>query len=104
MQRFDAFRRPSHWLRALLVGLVLAFALNTVAHASHEHELVGSVGTAHGLACGYCTTFGGVADLPVCAFVVPIDVRTDLEFSHRETLPPLARPVSTARARAPPRY
>lgn len=103
MRRLD-IQRSSQWLRATLAGLLLAFALNTVAHASHRHDLAGSASTAHSITCGYCTTFGGVADLPVRVPIFRLDLRTELALFHPDPPALIARPVSTAQPRAPPHH
>ena len=48
-----------------LLAVVLAFALDSVAHAVHRHDdSASSALTAHGPACGYCAAFDGLVDAP----------------------------------------
>lgn len=104
MSIFDLARRPPTWLRVALVALVLAFALDSVAHVVHRHDdsVTTSLST-HGPACGYCVAFDGLIDAPkhqyapltailVAGYVAPIS-----------TLPVSARPHLHAQPRAPPR-
>ena len=95
MSIFALARRPSAWLRVALAAVVLAFALDSVAHAVHRHDdSAKSALAAHGPACGYCAAFDGLADAPkhhyapLAAFIVagyvapiapfPVSVRTRL--------------------------
>src|ERR1044072_3195401 len=65
MSIFDLARKPPTWLRVALVAVVLAFALDSVAHVVHRHD-DGAKTTlsAHGPACGYCAAFAGLIDAP----------------------------------------
>jgi hypothetical protein len=94
---------PSQRLRALLAGLLLAFALSTVAHASHQHDPESIAGATHVVACSYCNAFGGMADLPVRADAVRIDACSRLESPHPEAPVLIVRCASSAHPRAPPR-
>jgi len=59
----SSLRTASGWLRASLAALMLVFTLNLAAHAAHSHHSATIAQTAaHTAACGYCTTFGGLAD------------------------------------------
>jgi hypothetical protein len=60
--------RHASFLSTLLRVLVLCFALGTVAHAGHTHELNSSTETH--FQCDYCTSFGGLIDAPVMPDVV----------------------------------
>ena len=62
MSAYLLARKPAQWLRVAIAGLLLAFALNSIAHLTHRHDPSASV--THSLACGYCATFGGLADAP----------------------------------------
>jgi hypothetical protein len=100
MRIFQLVRRPPQWLRVALAGLLLAFALNSIAHAAHTHESIAP--NAIHAACGYCATFGGVNAAPVYAHSLPIPTFTPIESTDlRETFTP-RRPASSAQARAPP--
>ena len=98
MSIFALARRPPQWLRVALVALLLAFALNTIAHVTHTHD--GLAG--HSLVCANCLSFGHLADTPQPARVV-------LEKQFAEAIVPTpalpvisARPLLAARPRAPP--
>lgn len=100
MSIFQLARKPPPWLRVVLAGLLLAFALDSVAHAAHTHDAT-TVGVAHS-ACGYCATFGGLGDAPVHAHSLPIPVFTPIEaFDPHEAVIP-RRPTFSAQPRAPP--
>lgn len=101
MRIFQLVRKPPQWLRVALAGLLLAFALNSIAHAAHTHDATTTTVVAHA-ACGYCATFGSVNDAPVCAHSLPTPTLTLIEsLDPRETLV-ARRPASSAQARAPP--
>jgi len=63
MSVLELARRPPGWLRAVLASLLIAFAINAVAHVSHWHETA-APSAVHSLACGYCASFGALADAP----------------------------------------
>ncbi len=65
MSIFHLARNPPAWLRAALVCLLLAFAVDSVAHVVHRHDdtVKTSLGV-HGPACGYCAAFDGLIDAP----------------------------------------
>jgi hypothetical protein len=96
-------RRPPAWLRVALVGLLLAFALDSIAHVVHRHDAVQTSAT-HGPACGYCAAFDGLVDAPrhshapLAATIVATYVAPIAQFA------PAARPHLTAQPRAPPAY
>jgi hypothetical protein len=81
--------------------LLLAFALNSIAHVTHRHDAPASA--THHLACGYCAAFGGLADAPQHSRLLLLDlgridgiVATDVEIPARCPFQESARP------RAPP--
>jgi hypothetical protein len=100
MSIFDLARKPPAWLRVALVAVVLAFALDSVAHVVHRHD-DGAQTTlsTHGPACGYCAAFTGLIDAPkhqyapLAAFLVtgyvapvalvPVSVRTHVSAQPR---------------------
>lgn len=94
-------RRPPQWLRIALAGLLLAFAVNSIAHVTHRHDAAPS-SAQHTLACGYCLSFNGLADAPRHnhapltvahdAFYIPANIEASFE----------PRPATSARPRAPP--
>jgi hypothetical protein len=102
MSIFHLARNPPAWLRVALVGLLLAFALDSVAHVVHRHDNVTTQAAAHGPACGYCAAFDGLVDAPkhdygpitatiVASYVAPV-----------AQLPASVRPRLTAQPRGPP--
>jgi hypothetical protein len=108
-----SFRRPRRmaffhrvrmltWPRALLVGLVLAFALNGVAHAAHQHDDNSPTSSLHSTVCGYCVSFDHLTSTPtLVAPALAIDVELfAIPLSDRPA--PTLRPRATAQPRAPP--
>jgi hypothetical protein len=102
MPVFELVRRPPQWLRVILAAMLLAFAANSIAHASHQHD-ASAAAAAHSLACNYCASFGALGDAPRHTYAPP--ART-----HR--LVAVADPVvavrsidltTSAHPRAPPR-
>jgi hypothetical protein len=65
--RLFRFTRPVQLIRSVLFALALMLGANAVAHAEHDHAAQTATHTA---ACGYCVTFGGLADSPTHAPVV----------------------------------
>jgi hypothetical protein len=61
------FARPAPLIRSVLLALALMLGANAVAHAEHDHAAQTATHTA---ACGYCVTFGGLADSPAHAPLV----------------------------------
>jgi hypothetical protein len=102
MRRLHA-NLPSQRLRTLLAGLLLAFALSTIAHASHRHDPEGIASATHTVVCSYCNAFGGLADLPARADVARIDTGSQLEPFHPDAQVLIAHLASSAHPRAPPR-
>src|SRR5687767_11542848 len=105
MSIFDLARKPPAWLRVALVAVVLAFALDSVAHVVHWHDdgVVKTTQSAHGPACGYCAAFDGLIDAPkhhyasltailVAGYVAPV-----------AQFPVSLRTRLNAQPRAPPR-
>jgi hypothetical protein len=104
MSIFDLARRPPTWLRVALVAVVLAFALDSVAHVVHQHDdSVKTTLSAHGPACGYCAAFDGLVDAPkheyapiaatlIAAYIAPVT-----------QFPVSVRTHVSAQPRAPPR-
>jgi hypothetical protein len=102
MHFFRKVRSLSAWSRALLVGFVLAFGLNSIAHAAHQHDPASTTTSLHTTACGYCVSFDNLAGTPthgvVCAsvdvpqFIAPVS----------DERAPSVRIRPTAQPRAPP--
>jgi hypothetical protein len=100
MRIFQFARKPPLWLRVALAGLLLAFAINSIADVAHRHD--GTTLSAHASKCGYCATFGGLSAAPsysssvttasIVSFVTPVP---RFALIARE-------PVSHAQPRAPP--
>ncbi len=102
MRVFEIARRPSDWIRAVLAVLVLAFALNTIAHAAHAHDSVGHAVTHH-VACGYCAAFGGgMADAPSHAGTVIAVFTSRVPAPTFIPVPELRLEGNIAQPRAPP--
>jgi hypothetical protein len=101
MRLLHLARRPPQWLRVVLAALLLAFAVNSIAHVTHRHDAAPSSAT-HTLACGYCLSFNGLVDAPRHDHA-PLVVEHDSFYLVAETTAPVARRVATsARPRAPP--
>jgi len=101
MRLFEFARRPPAWLRIAFAALTVAFVLSSVAHVTHRHEALAGT-TAHVVACGYCLSFGSLADGSVQRTLVLASVPND------EVLIAAAPPLrsyqnpSAAQPRAPP--
>lgn len=102
MSIFHLARRPPAWLRAALVSLLLAFAVDSVAHVVHRHDDTVKTLTAHGPACGYCAAFDGLIDAPkqsfaavtakvLAGYVAPV-ANVLVSFRHNVTAQPRAPP------------
>jgi hypothetical protein len=99
----SGFSRPPAWLRAVFVSLLLAFAVDSVAHVVHTHDDTVKTFGAHAPACGYCAAFDGLIDAPKQSYspLAP-------SISAGYVAPACADPVSSctllvAQPRAPPR-
>lgn len=101
MRIFEFARKPPQWLRVVLAGLMLAFALNSVAHAAHTHDAKTTVAVAHS-ACGYCATFGGLGDSPTYAHSLTVPALIRVEAPGPREVSIARRPTSSAQPRAPP--
>jgi hypothetical protein len=102
MYFFRSVRSLNTWSRALLVGFVLAFGLNSIAHAAHWHDPASATTSLHTTACGYCVSFDNLGSTPVHPALDAV-VRTDVYIvSPFQAQPPLLRPHSSAQPRAPP--
>jgi hypothetical protein len=101
MRIFDLARKPQQWLRLMLAGLLLAFALNTVAHVTHRHDATPTSAAQHFL-CNYCLSFGGVADGPRHHHALPVPERTATAVAVDSVTIFSQRPRTSSRPRAPP--
>jgi len=104
MSIFDLARRPPHWLRVVLVAVVLAFALDSVAHVVHRHDdSVKTSLSAHGPACGYCAAFDGLIDAPKHLYAPLASVLIAGYVAPVARFPVSVRTRLSAQPRAPPR-
>ncbi|HEY0683138.1 MAG TPA: hypothetical protein VGD45_12460 [Steroidobacter sp.] len=104
MSIFHLARNPPAWLRVALVSLLLAFAVDSVAHVVHQHdETAKSTFAAHGPACGYCAAFDGLIDAPKQSYS-PVAAMVVLGYvAPVASLPVSFRALVTAQPRGPPR-
>lgn len=101
MRLLHLARRPPQWLRVALAGLLLAFAVNSIASVTHRHDAAPSSAT-HSLSCGYCLSFNGLVDAPRHDHV-PLDVTQETFYLSADVEGSfVARPSTSARPRAPP--
>lgn len=104
MSIFDLARRPPHWLRVALVAVVLAFALDSVAHVVHRHDdSAKTTLSAHGPACGYCAAFDGLIDGPTHEYAPLASILIAGYVAPIAKFPASARTHLSAQPRAPPR-
>jgi hypothetical protein len=104
MRIFQAARRPTDWVRIALAALVLAFALDSIAHATHTHDS-NAAAVAHHVACGYCATFGAsLGATPVHVGPVVTELTLRLAPLPEFVVPVQQRFAGTAQARAPPGF
>ena len=102
MHFFRTVRNLNTWSRALLVGFVLAFGLNSIAHAAHWHEPASATTSLHTTACGYCVSFDNLASTPTHPTLHAV-VRADVYLVALFQAPaPVLRTHSSAQPRAPP--
>jgi hypothetical protein len=104
MQFFHKVRILNTWSRALLVGFVLAFGLNGIAHAAHQHDPASATTSLHSTACGYCLSLDNLASTPVQPtlratphvdpFVAPVSDEPPASVRIRLTAQPRAPPIS----------
>lgn len=100
---FHLARRPSAWLRVALVGLLLAFAVDSIAHVVHRHDDTVKTLGAHGPACGYCATFDGLIDAPKQNYAPLAEIIVTRYVAPVTSAPVPFRPAVSAQPRAPPR-
>jgi hypothetical protein len=102
MRDLNRFRTPTGWLRALLVGLVLAFGFGTIAHAAHRHDALGSTSAVHGGTCGYCFSFGAASAPPAHRAPSFVSLPEPYTLSWDDLLSLPSAFLTAARSRAPP--
>jgi hypothetical protein len=101
MRTFKLARRLPQFLRVALAGLLVAFALNSIAHVTHRHDSSASV--THSLACGYCATFGGLADAPRQCLSLARFALAHVFVAAESVVDVPFRVRTSSRPRAPPR-
>jgi hypothetical protein len=103
MTIFHLARNPPAWLRAALVCLLLAFAVDSVAHVVHQHDTTVKSLAAHGPACGYCAAFDGLIDAPKQSFAAVSASAVTTYVAPVAEVSVSFRPIVSAQPRAPPR-
>ncbi|MFC4308308.1 hypothetical protein ACFPN2_04365 [Steroidobacter flavus] len=103
MSIFHFARNPPAWLRAALVCLLLAFAVDSVAHVVHQHDDTVKTLGAHGPACGYCAAFDGLIDAPKQSFAAVSAVTVVTYVAPVADVSVSFRPAVVAQPRGPPR-
>jgi hypothetical protein len=101
MRLFALARRPPQWLRVALAGLLLGFALNSVAHVSHRHEAT-STSASHSVTCNHCVSFGTLAGAPSHSHPPGLSQPIWLGVTATQVVLPAQRLRSSAHPRAPP--
>lgn len=104
MHFFHHVRSLSRWPRALLVGLVLTFGLNVIAHAAHQHEPASAASSLHSVACSYCVGLGSVATPPAHRAQLLLPLHERFEIAVFAAVPSAPRLHSPAQPRAPPTF
>jgi hypothetical protein len=104
MRFFHRVRTLRHWPRALLVGLVLAFGLNAIAHAAHRHDPATPTNALHSIACGYCVSFGGHAAAPTHCLPALVEQIERCDAARAVAGPVTAWLHSPSQPRAPPTF
>ena len=104
MSIFQLARNPPAWLRVALVSLLLAFAVDSVAHVVHQHDdTFKTTFGAHGPACGHCAAFDGLIDAPKQSHS-PVTAPVRVGYVAPLAYAPLAlHPSVVAQPRGPPR-
>lgn len=101
MRIFHLARTPPQWLRIAFAALMLAFALNSIAHVAHQHDAT-QVSASHHAVCGYCLAFGGLAGEPGRTHTIEkAGAVASIVAATAVFLPP-TQPETSARPRAPP--
>lgn len=95
--------RPPAWLRIALVSLMLAFAVDSIAHVVHQHDATVKTLGAHGPACGYCAAFDGLIDAPKQSYSAVTAMAVSRYVAPVAHVAVSFRPIVTAQPRAPPR-
>jgi len=100
MRIFQIARKPPQWLRVVLAGLLLAFAINSVAHATHRHDRTTTA--AHIATCGYSATFDSVSDVPQYLSSIEVVAAPSVAAPIADICRLDSRPQTHAQPRAPP--
>lgn len=88
-------------MRVALAAMLLAFATNSIAHVTHRHEAKTASAT-HSLACGYCASFGSLADAPKHTHALPPREQTSAPIAPSLVAAIAVFPQTSAQPRAPP--
>ena len=84
----------------MLLVMALGFALNSIAHASHSHDVTSAA--AQHLSCGYCVHLGALADGPKHADGLALLSSCERLEAQAHTAPRSRVPELAAQPRAPP--
>lgn len=83
--------------------LLLAFAVDSVAHVVHQHDETVKTFGAHAPACGYCAAFDALIDAPKQSRAAIPTVTVTTYAAPATDAAVSVRPTVTAQPRAPPR-
>jgi hypothetical protein len=101
MHLFQLARNPPQWLRVALVSLMLAFALNSIAHVTHRHDA--TIGhQLHSAPCGYCISFDHMTPAPASRALAIVPLFAAESPSRAPTLVAARFSLTAAQPRAPP--
>lgn len=88
-------------LRLLLAVVLLGFAASSIAHLTHRHDATTST-LSEQLACGYCVSFGAMADAPAQGEQLDVTACAVLARARPRRAEPHSQVQTAARPRAPP--
>jgi hypothetical protein len=94
-------RNPPRWLRAALASLLLAFALNSLAHVTHRHEAT-AASPQHSALCGYCISFDSMTPGPANGLPATVTQYAAERIAVAPSLVVSRFARTCAQARAPP--
>ena len=104
MHLFRHARQPTAAIRLALAAMLLALGLNTFAHANHSHDDgPGAATVLHAKACGYCSTFGALADAPRATVATTWALVSSIVAAALVSQRFVSRRAISAQPRAPPR-
>ena len=87
----------------MLVTLLLAFVVDSIAHVVHRHDDTVKTFGAHGPACGYCAAFDGLIDAPKQSYSSITAVTVVTYVAPVANVAVSFRPAVIAQPRGPPR-